>query len=45
MAPAVSGGGTPLFGGLDSDRIGVEIAEAIHSPLVTSLRYHVHRRT
>ena len=44
MAPVVFGGGTPLFGGLDSDRIGIEIAEAIHSPLVTHLRYHVHRK-
>jgi len=44
MAPVVFGGGTPLFDSLDSDRIGFEIAEAIHSPLVTHLRYHVHRK-
>jgi hypothetical protein len=40
----VFGGGTPLLGGLDTDRVGIEIADAIHSPLVTHLRYHVHRR-
>jgi dihydrofolate reductase len=44
MAPVVFGGGTPLFGGLDSDQIGIEIAETIHSPHVTHLRYHVHRK-
>jgi dihydrofolate reductase len=43
LAPVVFGGGTPLFGGLDGDRIGIEITETIHSPLVTHLRYHVHR--
>jgi dihydrofolate reductase len=44
LAPVVFGGGTPLFGGLDSDRIGLEIAEAIHSPVVTHLRYRVQRK-
>ncbi len=42
VAPVVFGGGTLLFDGLDSDRIEIEIAEAIHSPLVTHLLYHVH---
>jgi dihydrofolate reductase len=43
VAPTLFGDGTPLLAGLDTDRIGIEIAEAIHSPLVTHLRYHVHR--
>ncbi len=42
LAPVVFGGGTPLLDGLDTNRIGIEIAEAIHSPLVTHLRYHLH---
>jgi dihydrofolate reductase len=42
LSPVVFGGGTPLFGGLDRDRVGFEIAETIHSPLVTHLRYTVH---
>jgi dihydrofolate reductase len=44
VAPVVFGGGTPLLGGLDPDRVGIEIAEAIHSPLVTHLRYRLYRR-
>jgi dihydrofolate reductase len=44
LAPVVFGGGTPLFGSLDSDSVGFEIAEAIHSPLVTHLRYRVFRK-
>lgn len=44
MAAVVFGAGTPLLDGLDIDRIGIDIAEAIHSPLVTHLRYHVHRK-
>jgi dihydrofolate reductase len=43
LSPVVFGGGTPLFGNLDSDRVGFEITETIHSPLVTHLRYNVHR--
>jgi dihydrofolate reductase len=42
LAPVVFGAGTPLFAGLDSDRIGFQIAEAVHSPRVTHLRYRVH---
>jgi dihydrofolate reductase len=45
LAPVVFGSGTPLFGGVDTDRIGIEIAEAVHSPLVTHLRYYVHRKS
>jgi dihydrofolate reductase len=44
MAPVVFGGGTPLLVGLDTNRIGIEIAETIHSPFVTHLRYHPHRK-
>jgi dihydrofolate reductase len=44
LAPVVFGGGTALLGGLDTGRIGIEIAEAIHSPRVTHLRYHLHRK-
>lgn len=43
LAPVVFGGGTPLFAGLDTDRIGIEIAETIQSPIVTHLRYRIHR--
>lgn len=45
LAPVVFGGGIPLFGGVDEDRIGLEIAEAIHSPLVTHLRYEVRNKS
>lgn len=45
LAPVVFGSGTPLLDGLDTDRVGIEIAEAIHSPLVTHLRYHLSRRS
>lgn len=41
LAPVVFGGGTPLFDGIDTDRIELEIVEARHSPLVTHLRYDV----
>jgi dihydrofolate reductase len=44
LAPVVFGSGTPLLGGLDIDRIEIELAEAIHSPLVTHLRYYLHRK-
>jgi len=44
LAPVAFDGGTPLLSGLDTGRIEIEIeiAEAIRSPLVTDLRYHVH---
>lgn len=41
LSPVVFGGGTPLFDGLDTDRVELEIAAARHSPLVTHLRYDV----
>jgi dihydrofolate reductase len=44
LAPVVFAGGTPLFGGVDADRVGTEIVETIHSPLVTHLRYDVFRK-
>jgi dihydrofolate reductase len=44
LAPVVFGGGTPLFNDFDTDRIGLQIVEAIHSPRVTHLRYHVNRK-
>jgi dihydrofolate reductase len=44
LAPVIFAGGTPLFDKLDTDRIRLEIAETIHSPLVTHLRYAVHQR-
>jgi dihydrofolate reductase len=44
LAPVVFGGGTPLLGGIDTDRVGIRLAEAIHSPLVTHLRYRLHRK-
>jgi dihydrofolate reductase len=40
----VFGGGTPLFGGLDTERAGFDVVESIHSPLVTHLRYTVRRQ-
>jgi dihydrofolate reductase len=44
LAPVLFGGGTPLFAGLDADRIGLEISTATHSPLVTHLRYDLRSR-
>jgi len=44
LAPVVFGGGTPLFGGLDTERVGFDVVESIHSPLVTHLRYTVRRQ-
>jgi dihydrofolate reductase len=44
LAPVVFGGGTPLFGGLDTERAGFDVVESIHSPLVTHLRYTVRRQ-
>jgi len=43
LAPVVLGGGTSLFEGVDRSRVRFEIDEAIHSPLVTHLRYVVGR--
>jgi dihydrofolate reductase len=41
LAPVILGAGTPLFDGVDRTEVAIEIAEAIHSPLVTHLRYEV----
>jgi dihydrofolate reductase len=43
LAPVVLGGGVSLFSEFDTERIGLEIADTIHSPLVTHLRYRTHR--
>jgi dihydrofolate reductase len=44
LAPVFFGGGTRLFEGIDQQKVGLEIVEAIHSPLVTHLRYAVTKR-
>ncbi len=35
------GAGVRLFDGIDQQKVGLEIVEALHSPLVTHLRYTV----
>lgn len=44
LAPVFFGGGRSLFAGVDRRKVGLEIIEAIHSPLVTHLRYAVTQR-
>jgi len=44
QAPVIFGGGVRLFEGIDRRAIGLEIAEAIHSSLVTHRRYSVTKR-
>jgi dihydrofolate reductase len=44
LAPVFIGDGLRLFDGIDKRKVGVEIVEAIHSPLVTHLRYAVKKR-
>jgi dihydrofolate reductase len=44
LAPVFFGGGIRLFDGVDRRRVGLEIVEAIDSPMVTHLRYAVTRR-
>lgn len=44
QAPVFFGGGVRLFDGIDRHKIALEITEAIHSPLVTHLRYAVTKR-
>ncbi len=44
LAPVFLGDGVRLFDGIDKHRISVDIVEAIHSPLVTHLRYAVRNR-
>lgn len=43
LAPVLLRGGTSLFQELETDRIRLEISDTIPSPLVTHLRYQVHR--
>jgi dihydrofolate reductase len=44
LAPIFFGKGTRLFEGIDREKVAVEIVEALHSPLVTHLRYAVIRQ-
>jgi dihydrofolate reductase len=44
LSPVLLGAGLRLFDGIDAERIGLEIAGAIDSPMVTHLRYAVRRR-
>jgi dihydrofolate reductase len=44
LAPVVFGTGVRLFNGIDRRKVALEVVEAIHSPLVTNLRYIVHRK-
>ena len=41
LAPVFLGGGLRLFDGVDARRISVDVVEAIHSSMVTHLRYAV----
>ena len=41
LAPVFLGAGVRLFDGIDRRKVELEIVEAIHSPLVTHLRYAV----
>jgi dihydrofolate reductase len=41
LAPVLFGGGVRLFEGIDRRSVKLKIGEAIHSPLVTHLRYAV----
>jgi dihydrofolate reductase len=44
LSPVFFGGGRQLFAGIDRRKIGVELVEAINSPLATHLRYTVTKR-
>ncbi|HEV2459341.1 MAG TPA: dihydrofolate reductase family protein [Ktedonobacterales bacterium] len=44
LAPVFFGAGIRLLDGIDRRKVGVDIVEAIHSPLVTHLCYAVTRR-
>ena len=39
LAPVLLGRGVSLFDGIERERVGLRIVEAIHSPRVTHLRY------
>jgi dihydrofolate reductase len=43
LAPVFFGEGIRLFDGIDRSKVALQIVEAIHSPLVTHLRYTVTR--
>ena len=44
LAPVVFGSGVRLFDGIDRRKAALEVVEAISSPLVTHLRYLVHKK-
>jgi dihydrofolate reductase len=44
VAPVFFGAGRRLFEGIDRRKVAVEIVDAIHSPLVTHLRYAVKKQ-
>lgn len=44
LAPIFLGEGLRLFDGIDKGKVALDIAEAVHSPSVTHLRYTVKKR-
>jgi dihydrofolate reductase len=44
VPPVFLGGGTPLFAGIDREKIGLELGEIISTPRVTHVNYTVTRR-
>jgi dihydrofolate reductase len=44
LSPVFLGKGLRLFEGIDAEKVGIEIVEAIHSPLVTHLNYAAIRK-
>jgi dihydrofolate reductase len=44
LAPVFLGNGLRLFDGVDQSKISLNIADAVHSPMVTHLRYAVGRK-
>jgi dihydrofolate reductase len=44
LSPVFLGSGTKLFDGIDASKLGLEIVNAIHTPLVTHLSYAVSNR-
>lgn len=44
LSPKLLGAGLRLFDGIDTQKLALEIAETVHSPLVTHLRYHALKR-
>jgi dihydrofolate reductase len=43
LAPLLLGAGMSLFVGVDPSKVSFELVEAVHSPLVTHLRYAIRR--